>query len=72
LNRNFSQALEVMNSLTTAQLSDPAVASYYGVFLAAVGDRQRAKEFLSRGVEAELLPQEKELVTKAQLSVADR
>jgi predicted Zn-dependent protease len=72
LNRDFSKALDVMNSLTPAQLSDPAVAAYYGVILAAVGDRQRAKEFLSRGAEAELLPQEKELVAKAQLSLADR
>jgi tetratricopeptide (TPR) repeat protein len=72
LNRDFNKALEVMNSLTTAQLSDPAVAAYYGVILAAVGDRQRAKEFLSRGIEAELLPQEKELVAKAQLSLTDR
>jgi len=58
--------LKVMNGLSDSQLRDPSLAAYYGVVLAAAGDRARAREFLKLAASAKLLPEEKQLVTKAE------
>lgn len=59
-------SLQVMNRLNQDQLRDPAVATYYGLVLAAAGQKERAREFLARSSEATLLPEEKALVAKAE------
>ena len=46
------------------------LAAYYGVLLADIGDFSRAAKFLDLGEKANLLPEEKKLVEKAQLTVA--
>jgi hypothetical protein len=54
-------------------LDRPQIAVYYGVLLANIGDFWRARrKFLDLGKKANLLPEEKKLVEKAQLTVARR
>ena len=62
-------ALQAMDQLTEDQLRDPSVAAYYGVVLAAAGQTEKAREYLRRAVEANLLPEEKALVEKAESTV---
>ena len=59
-------ALQAMDQLTQDQLRDPSVAAYYGVVLAAAGQKEKAREYLRRAAEATLLPEEKALVEKAE------
>jgi cytochrome c-type biogenesis protein CcmH/NrfG len=66
------KAQAVLETLTPEQLRQPAVATYYGIILAAVGDQARAAEYLDLGDKANLLPQEKALVEKARRSLAQR
>lgn len=63
-------AIKVMSQLTREQLLDPAVAAYYGIFLAAAGQADAATEFLDLGGKAKLLPEEQELVERARASLA--
>jgi hypothetical protein len=65
-NGDVKGALQAMDQLTPDQLRDPSVAVYYGVFLAAAGQREKAREYLRRAAEATLLPEEKALVEKAE------
>ena len=61
-------AVQAMDKLTPDQLRDPSLAAYYGVVLAAAGQRDKAREYLPRAREANLLPEEKALVAKAESS----
>lgn len=63
-------AAGIMAALNEQQLSDPSVAAYYGVFLVAVGQKAEAKKYLDLGATANLLPEEKALVEKAQKEIA--
>jgi len=58
-------ALQAMDQLSQDQLRDPSVAAYYGVVLAAAGQKEKAREYLDRAAHANLLPEEKALVAKA-------
>ena len=62
---DLSGAMKVMQSLTEEQLQEPAVSAYYGIFLAASGDLDKARHYLERGEKAKLLPEEKALVDRA-------
>jgi len=64
------KAVKVLEGLNAEQLHQPEIAAYYGIFLAAAGDRARAGEFLDLGEKATLLPQEKALLEKARRSLA--
>ena len=59
-------ALQAMETLTPEQLQTPAIAAYYGIILAAAGQKEKAREYLQRGTQAFLLPEEKALVAKAE------
>ena len=59
-------ALQAMETLTPEQLQTPAIAAYYGIILAAAGQKEKAREYLHRGAQAFLLPEEKALVAKAE------
>ena len=61
----YHEAVKIMSELDPADLQKPAMAAYYGVFLAAAGDKSKAEEYLKRGSEARLLPEEKALVESA-------
>jgi predicted Zn-dependent protease len=59
------QAVAVMNSLTPAQLDDPSISLYYGIFLAANQERDRAKGVLTIAKESRMFPEERELFEMA-------
>jgi tetratricopeptide (TPR) repeat protein len=59
-------ALQAMDNLTSDQLRDPSLSAYYGIVLAAAGQKEKARDYLRRASEATLLPEEKALVTKAE------
>jgi Flp pilus assembly protein TadD len=58
------EALEVLERLSPAQLELPAIAAYYGILLAAVGDTN-AGAYLQKANDARLLPEELALVEGA-------
>lgn len=66
------KAVESFASVSDEALHRPQIAAYYGVILAAAGDHTRAREFLGLGAKANLLPEERALVEKAQVLVAQR
>ena len=57
-------ALEIMQSFPVAQLRDPEVALYYGIFLQAAGDSAKAAEFLALTQGTTFLHEEEELVAQ--------
>jgi Flp pilus assembly protein TadD len=61
----YQQAAKVLNDLKPDDLRQPQIAAYYGMFLAAAGDKTRAAEYLERGSTAQLLPEERALVEEA-------
>jgi tetratricopeptide (TPR) repeat protein len=56
------EALAAIQRLSPQQLEDPGVALYYGVILAANGDRTRAIHYLDLASKANLMPEEKTLL----------
>lgn len=58
-------AVQAMASLKEEQLRDPALACYYGIFLASAGQFEAARKYLELGADARLLPEERTLVEKA-------
>ena len=64
-----SGAVKVMQSLTEEQLQEPAVSAYYGIFLAASGEKEKARHYLALGEKARLLPEEKALLDQAKRRV---
>ena len=59
------EGIEVLRALKPEELDNPAMAVYYGVLLAAVGEAQAAKGYLDKSAKAFLLPEELALVTSA-------
>ena len=72
LQGDVKKALQVLAGFSEAELERPQIAAYYGVMLANSGDFSRATKFLDLGEKADLLPEERKLVEKAQLTVARR
>jgi predicted Zn-dependent protease len=68
---NAKEAVRIMSSLTAEQLSEPTISAYYGICLAAVGDK-KARSYLDFGKQANLLPEEKALIDKAYASLNSR
>lgn len=60
------EALKIMDRLPSEDLEQPSVAAYYGLFLAARGEKARAHTFLQIGRTARLLPEEKTLLDNAE------
>jgi tetratricopeptide (TPR) repeat protein len=69
LQKNGPEALRLLNGLKHEDLEDPSIAAYYGIILAGVGETAKARHYLERGLQAKLLPEEKALVTKAELGM---
>jgi hypothetical protein len=59
-------ALKVMSRLREDQLQEPPLAAYYGIFLAASGEKAKAREYLELGRQTQLLPEEKTLLDRAE------
>jgi thioredoxin-like negative regulator of GroEL len=72
LQGNMKRALQVLAGFSEVELERPQIAAYYGVMLARNGDFSRAAKFLDLSEKANLLPEEKKLVEKAKLTVAQR
>lgn len=64
----FKHATEIMNALPAQDLAEPNIAVYYGILLAGAGDKERASGYLELAPQATLLPEEKALVEKAELT----
>jgi tetratricopeptide (TPR) repeat protein len=61
-----AEAIKLLQGLNSDQLDDSGVAAYYAVILAGSGDRAKAKHYLERARVARLLPEERNLLSKAQ------
>jgi hypothetical protein len=59
-------ALKVMSTLREDQLQEPPLAAYYGIFLAASGEKGKARAYLELGRQTQLLPEEKTLLDRAE------
>jgi hypothetical protein len=66
------KAVQAFADLPEAELHRPQIAAYYGMMLAAAGNFARAREFLDLGAKANLLPEERALLDKAQLALVQR
>jgi len=62
-------ALEIMNGLHESELGNPALATYYGIVLAAAGEHEKAKKYLTIATSGQLLPEERALIAKAEASL---
>ena len=60
------EAVRILGSLNTDNLRNPSIAAYYGVVEAEAGHKDAAKEALKLATTARLLPEEMELVRKAE------
>src|SRR5262249_8562084 len=68
LQKKTFEALKIMDQLKPEQLEQPAMAGYYGLMLAASGDKAKAKKYVELGANARvLLPEERELFQRAKL-----
>jgi predicted Zn-dependent protease len=60
----FFDAVQIMQSFPAADLRQPEIALYYGIFLHASGDSAKAEEFLALAGGAPLLHDEEELLAR--------
>ena len=63
---DIEDAIATMQKLSEADRELPAIAAYYGAMLAAAGEKEKARPYLSRGRQAFLLPEEKAMLEKAE------
>ncbi len=59
------EAIQAMRTLSERQLQEPAIAAYYGIFLADSPERAKALPYLEKALGAKLLPEEQSLVDQA-------
>lgn len=57
-------AIEIMETLPPAQLREPALAIYYGIFLTAAKRTAKAEEYLALGDHWPLLPEEEAILDR--------
>ena len=66
LQGHTGEGLKVLEKLKEPELQKPAVATYYGLLLAADGQTNKARPYLAIAAKStQLLPEEKTLITKA-------
>jgi tetratricopeptide (TPR) repeat protein len=63
------EAVAVMEKLSASDLRKPALAVYYGCFLASAGQTAKARDYLALAESPTLLPEEKALVMEARRKV---
>ncbi len=63
------EGLEIMNRLSESQLSNPSLAIYYGILLAAGGENEKAKKYLGLAESGKLLPEERALIARTEDSL---
>ncbi|PYK88051.1 MAG: hypothetical protein DMF47_01225 [Verrucomicrobia bacterium] len=62
-------ALRVMSTLREDQLQEPPLAAYYGFMLAVAGEKSKARKYVEIGKTAHLLPEEKQLIDRAEAAL---
>jgi tetratricopeptide (TPR) repeat protein len=65
LQKQYADALKVMQALAAKDLDNPAVAGYYGLVLKAAGNAEKAKVYLRLALRIKLLPEEQALFQQA-------
>jgi hypothetical protein len=60
-----TEAVKLLEGLKPEQLEEPGVATYYGIILAGTGEQSKARHYLERARLARLLPEERNLLSKA-------
>ncbi len=65
LQKQYADALKVMQTLAAKDLDNPAVAGYYGLVLKATGSAEKAKVYLRLALKIKLLPEEQALFQQA-------
>ncbi len=58
-------ALKLFEGLKKEDLDEPSIAAYYGIILAGTGNHDLARHYLERGLQARLLPEERNLLSVA-------
>lgn len=66
----LQEALSVMNLIPPDEQRRPVVALYYGIFLTAAGQRDKAAQFLEIGSGGPLLPEELALLARSKAAAA--
>jgi hypothetical protein len=66
LQKKNAEALNLLANLKPEHLKIPAVAAYYGAVQASAGHKELARESLARAETGKLLPEEKEMIRRAQ------
>lgn len=67
LQKKNAESLAVMRGLKPEDRERPAIAGYYGLILAASGDKSGAKKYLDIARNGKMLPEEEELFQRARL-----
>ncbi len=65
LQKQREEALKILSTLTPAQIAEPRVSFYYGVFLGVGGDTENAANYLRGAAGAKLFPEERALAEGA-------
>jgi predicted Zn-dependent protease len=65
LQHKADEALKLFDALPAQQLTNAAVATYFGIILAGSGQGPKARPYLDLAERAKLLPEERNLVKKA-------
>jgi hypothetical protein len=68
LQKNYSEALKVMQRLDPKDLESPSIAGYYAIILKATGNISSAKAYLKLTAKAQLLPEEQSLFQQAMMN----
>jgi len=63
------EGLKIMDRLSESQLSNPSLAIYYGILLAAGGENEKAKKYLGLAESGKLLPEERALIARTEDSL---
>jgi predicted Zn-dependent protease len=58
-------ALKLFDSIKREDLDEPSIAAYYGIILAGTGNHGQARHFIDLGLQARLLPEERNLLGRA-------
>jgi predicted Zn-dependent protease len=66
----LEEALSVMNLIPQEELRRPVVALYYGIFLTAAGQRDKAAQYLEIGASGPLLPEEQALLAQSKVAAS--
>lgn len=65
LNKKYSEALHIMDTIPAKDLEIPSIAGYYALILRANGNHEKARKYLDLATKATWLPEESKLIDKA-------